>query len=183
MPKRCQWGDTDDLLMRDYHDNEWGKPCFDERKLFEMLILECAQAGLSWRTILHKREAYKLAFDNFDAEKVAGYSEDKIAELMQNRNIIRNRLKIVSAVTNAQLVLKLGSLSNFIWSYVNNTPIVNAWENHNQIPATSSLSDQINKDMKKIGFKFIGSTIIYSYLQSIGAVNDHMVWCEFRGQV
>lgn len=184
---RCAWGNAwtsckdNDVLMRDYHDNEWGKPCHDERKLFEMLTLEGAQAGLSWATILHKRENYRVAFDNWDIEKIAGYDEDKIAELLANSGIIRNRLKICSVVTNAQVVLRLGSLSDFIWSYVDDRPIINNWAQMSDIPAKTKLSDRISKDMKKLGFKFIGSTIIYSYLQAIGVVNDHVLGCDFRG--
>jgi DNA-3-methyladenine glycosylase I len=181
MTKRCPWGDSDSALMRDYHDNEWGKPCRDERRLFEMLILEGAQAGLSWNTVLNKREAYKVAFDNFDLAKVAAYDENKIAELLENPGIIRNRLKIRSAVTNAQLTLQLGSLADFIWGYVDGQPVVNAWERQEQMPATSPLSDRISKDMRKLGFKFVGSTIIYSYLQAIGVINDHLICCDFRG--
>ncbi|MDR1920653.1 MAG: DNA-3-methyladenine glycosylase I [Candidatus Adiutrix sp.] len=178
---RCPWGDASDALMRDYHDNEWGKPCRDERRLFEMLTLEGAQAGLSWRTILHKREAYKAAFDDFDVAKVAAYDESKIAALLQNPGLVRNRLKIRAAVTNAQALLRLGSLSDFIWGYVDGKPVVNAWERQEQMPATSPLSDKISRDMKKLGFKFVGGTIVYSYLQAVGVVNDHLVWCGHRG--
>ncbi|MDR1922159.1 MAG: DNA-3-methyladenine glycosylase I [Candidatus Adiutrix sp.] len=178
---RCPWGDVVDALMRDYHDNEWGKPCRDERRLFEMLTLEGAQAGLSWRTILHKREAYKAAFDDFDVAKVAAYDESKIAELLQNPGLVRNRLKIRAAVTNARALLRLGSLSDFIWGYVDGKPVVNAWERQEQLPATSPLADKISRDMKKLGFKFVGGTIVYSYLQAVGLVNDHLVWCGHRG--
>jgi DNA-3-methyladenine glycosylase I len=167
--------------MRNYHDTQWGKPCHDERELFEMLILEGAQAGLSWSCVLNKRENYCAAFDNFDVEKVAAYGEDKIAQLLQNPGIIRNRLKINAAITNARLVLRLGGLDKFLWDYVGGQPIVNHWAQQEDMPATSPLSDQISKDMKKMGFKFVGSTIIYSYMQAIGMVNDHMAWCDFRG--
>ncbi|MDR1572855.1 MAG: DNA-3-methyladenine glycosylase I [Clostridiales Family XIII bacterium] len=188
---RCPWGDTDDALMRAYHDNEWGKPCRDERKLFELLTLEGAQAGLSWATVLHKRENYRSAFDDWDIAKIAVYSEDKISELLANPGIIRNRLKIRSVVTNAQATLKLGSLAEFIWAYappcatsragtpVDGKPIVNHWERQEEMPAKTELSDRISRDMKKLGFKFVGSTIIYSFLQAIGIVNDHIVTCEF----
>jgi DNA-3-methyladenine glycosylase I len=184
---RCPWGDTwasckdTDPLMREYHDTEWGKPCRDERKLFEMLSLEGAQAGLSWATILHKRENYRAAFDDWDIAKIAAYGEDKIAELLANPGIVRNRLKIRSVVTNAQATLKLGSLSDFIWGYVDGKPIDNRLEDLSAVPAKTELSDRISRDMKKLGFKFVGSTIIYSFMQAIGVVNDHILSCEFRG--
>jgi DNA-3-methyladenine glycosylase I len=183
---RCAWGDTwisckdSDPQMREYHDTEWGKPCRDERKVFEMLTLEGAQAGLSWATILHRRENYRAAFDGWDIHKIAAYDEDKIAELLANPSIIRNRLKIRSVVTNAQATLKLGSLSSFIWGYVECEPIDNKWTQMSAIPAKTELSDRVSRDMKKLGFKFVGSTIIYSLLQAIGVVNDHIVSCEFR---
>nr|WP_278278796.1 DNA-3-methyladenine glycosylase I [Anaerobacterium chartisolvens] len=177
---RCPWADSDDELMREYHDIQWGKPCFDERTLFEMLTLEGAQAGLSWSCVLHKRENYRAAFDDWDIAKIAAYSEDKVAELLQNPGIIRNKLKIRSTIGNAQAVLKLGSLSDFIWSYVDGKPIVNAWKEQSEMPAKTELSDRISKDMKKQGFSFVGSTIIYSYLQAIGVVNDHITSCAFR---
>jgi DNA-3-methyladenine glycosylase I len=177
---RCPWGDTADDLMREYHDVQWGKPCHDERELFEMLILEGAQAGLSWSCVLNKRENYRTAFDNFDVEKVAAYDERKIAELLQNPGIIRNRLKVRSAVTNAQCVLRIGGLDGFFWNYVDGQPIINRWERQEDMPATSPLSDKISLDMKKLGFKFVGSTIVYSYLQAVGIINDHMIWCDFR---
>jgi DNA-3-methyladenine glycosylase I len=177
---RCPWGSGGDALMREYHDSEWGKPCRDERRLFEMLTLEGAQAGLSWATILHKRENYRAAFDDWDIARIAAYGEDKISELLQNPGIVRNRLKIRSAVTNAQLTLALGSLSDFIWNYVDGKPLVNHWERQEEMPATTELSDRISRDMKKLGFKFVGSTIIYSYLQAIGVVNDHILSCELR---
>jgi DNA-3-methyladenine glycosylase I len=178
---RCAWGDTDDALMRDYHDTQWGKPCHDERALFEMLTLEGAQAGLSWATILHKRENYRVAFDNWDIAKIASYDGDKIAELLANPGIVRNKLKINSTVGNAQATLRLGSLADFIWGYVDGKPIVNEWAQMLDLPATTELSDRISRDMKKLGFKFVGSTIVYSYLQAIGVVNDHVVTCAFRG--
>lgn len=177
---RCPWGDSDDEIMQEYHDTQWGKPCFDERTLFEMLTLEGAQAGLSWSCVLHKRENYRLAFDDWDIVKIAAYGEDKIVDLLANPCIIRNKLKIRSTIVNAQAVLKLGSLSDFIWSYVDGKPIVNAWTDQREIPAKTELSDRISKDMKKKGFSFVGSTIIYSYLQAIGVVNDHIMSCAFR---
>jgi DNA-3-methyladenine glycosylase I len=178
--RRCPWGDSSDGLMRDYHDNEWGVPCHDERKLFEMLILEGAQAGLSWSCVLHKRENYREALDNWNIRKIAEYSDDKMAELLQNPGIIRNRLKIAAAKTNAQCVLRLGGLDKFLWDYVGGEPIFNHHERQEDMPATSPLSDAISRDMKKLGFKFVGSTIVYSYLQAVGIVNDHMAWCDYR---
>ena len=188
---RCPWGDVQDELMREYHDKQWGKPCFDERTLFEMLILEGAQAGLSWSCILHKRENYRAAVDNWDIAKIAAYDEHKIAELLQNSGIVRNKLKVNAAVVNAGAVLKLAgspvgdrpggnSLSDFIWNYVDGKPVVNHWREQSEMPATSPLSDKISKDMKKLGFKFVGSTIVYSYMQAIGVVNDHIESCTFK---
>ncbi len=175
---RC-FGDTP--IYIDYHDNEWGRPVHDDRKLFEMLILEGAQAGLSWITVLNKREAYRKAFDGFDPKKVALYDDKKIAELLGNAGIIRNRLKINAAVTNAKLFLDIverhGSFHHFIWEYVDNTPVVGHWERVEDIPVTTPLSDQISRDLKKMGFKFVGSTIIYSFLQAVGIVNDHIKSC------
>lgn len=177
--KRCGWSNTE--LYNDYHDHEWGRPIHDDKKLFEMLILEGMQAGLSWITILNKREAFREAFDDFDIKKISEYDESKIEELMQNEKIIRNRLKIKSAITNAKLYLKIqeehGSFDSFIWSYVNNKPIKNHFTDIIEIPASTPLSDKISKDLKKMGFKFVGSTIIYAYMQSIGLVNDHIKEC------
>ena len=175
---RC-FGDTP--LYIDYHDNEWGRPVHDDRKLFEMLILEGAQAGLSWITVLKKRETYRVAFDGFDPEKVALYDDVKIAELMSNAGIIRNRLKINAAITNAKLVLdivkKHGSFNEFIWKYVDYKPIVGHWARFEDMPITTPVSDQISRDLKKMGFKFVGSTIIYSFMQAVGIVNDHLNSC------
>ena len=175
---RC-FGNTP--LYEDYHDNEWGRPVHDDIKLFEMLILEGAQAGLSWETVLKKREAYREAFDGFDPRKVAFYDDAKIAELMTNAGIIRNRLKINAAVINAKLFLELiekhGSFDKFIWAYVNDKPIVGHWEKFEDMPATTPVSDRISKDLKKMGFKFVGSTIIYSFMQAVGMVNDHLKPC------
>lgn len=177
--KRCGWSNTE--LYNDYHDHEWGRPIHDDKKLFEMLILEGMQAGLSWITVLNKREAFREAFDNFNTKKIAKYEESKIQELMQNEKIIRNRLKIKSAITNAKLFLKIqdeyGSFDSFIWSYVDNKPIKNHFTNMSEIPASTPLSDKISKDLKKMGFKFVGSTIIYAYMQAIGLVNDHIKEC------
>ena len=181
---RCDWaiyagGDTQ--LYTEYHDNEWGRPVHDDRKLFEMLTLEGAQAGLSWITILKKRESYRKAFDNFIPEKVACYDESKFAELMENAEIVRNRLKINAAIVNAKLFLEIqakhGSFDKFIWDYVDGTPIIGRREKMEDIPATTALSDKISKDLKKLGFKFVGSTIVYAFMQATGMVNDHLTSC------
>lgn len=177
---RCSWaGDTP--IYIDYHDHEWGRPVHDDNKLFEMLILEGMQAGLSWITVLKKRAAYRKAFDGFDPKKVSLYGEAKIEELMANQGIIRNRLKINAAVTNAKAFLeaakKHGSFDQFIWSYVDYTPVIGHWESIEDVPATTPLSDQISKDLKKMGFKFVGSTIIYAFMQATGMVNDHISEC------
>lgn len=172
---------SDTPLYIDYHDNEWGRPVHDDRKLFEMLILEGAQAGLSWITVLKKREAYRVAFDNFDPAKVALYGDAKITELLGNEGIIRNRLKINAAIINARLFLDIqkqhGSFDKFIWAYVNHKPVVGCWERFDDVPITTSVSHQISKDLKKIGFKFVGPTIIYSFMQAVGMVNDHLKKC------
>ena len=178
--RRCSWA-GDVPVYVDYHDNEWGKPTHDDRMLFELLVLEGAQAGLSWLTILKKREAYREALDGFDPAKVALYDEAKVEELMTNEGIVRNRRKIDAAITNAKLFLdvtrEFGSFDAFIWDYVDGEPIVNRWKTQADVPATTPLSDRISKDLKKRGFKFVGSTIVYAYLQSIGIVNDHVVDC------
>lgn len=175
---RC-FGDTP--LYADYHDNEWGRPVHDDVKLFEMLILEGAQAGLSWITVLKKREAYREAFDGFVPNKVALCSDAKIEELMKNEGIIRNRLKINAAVNNARLFLgiieKYGSFDKFIWGYVDYKPITGHWDKIEDMPITTPISDKISKDLKKMGFKFVGSTIIYSFMQATGMVNDHFTDC------
>lgn len=177
---RCPWAGTSPIYI-DYHDNEWGRPLHDDRRLFEMLILEGMQAGLSWITILKKREAFREAFDQFDPHKVALYDDVKIQELLTNEKIIRNRLKVNAAVNNAKLFLdiaeKYGSFDAFIWSYVDGVPITNHWERIEDMPAFTPLSDKISKDLKKMGFKFAGSTIIYSFMQAIGMVNDHLTDC------
>jgi DNA-3-methyladenine glycosylase I len=168
-------------LYADYHDNEWGRPVHDDLKLFEMLILEGTQAGLSWETVLTKREAYREAFDNFDPRKVALYNDAKKEELMENAGIIRNRLKINAAMINAKLFLEIaekhGSFDKFIWAYVDNKPIVGHWVGFEDMPLTTPTSDKISKDLKKMGFKFVGSTIIYSFMQAVGMVNDHLTKC------
>ncbi|MCL2616502.1 MAG: DNA-3-methyladenine glycosylase I [Defluviitaleaceae bacterium] len=176
----CPWA-GDSAIYIDYHNNEWGRPIHDDRKLFEMLILEGMQAGLTWITVLKKRDAFREAFDGFDPCKVALYDHAKIEELMANKGIIRNRLKMNSAVTNAKLFLKVvekhGSFDKFIWGYVGYKPITGHWERIEDIPATTPVSDRISKDLKKMGFKFVGSTIIYAYMQATGMVNDHLVDC------
>ncbi|MDL2300174.1 DNA-3-methyladenine glycosylase I [Clostridiaceae bacterium OttesenSCG-928-D20] len=177
---RCGWAGEDELYCK-YHDEEWGKPLHDERRLFEMLCLEGAQAGLSWITILRKRENYRKAFDNFDIEEILKYDEKKIAELLEDSGIIRNRLKIRSVITNAEafraVQKEFGSFDKFIWGYVDNKPTKNRFQSLEEVPACTELSDRISKDLKKRGFKFIGSTIVYAYMQSIGMVNDHVSGC------
>ncbi len=178
--ERCPWC-GDDPLYTKYHDEEWGVPVHDERKHFEFLVLESAQAGLSWITILRKRENYRIAYDNFDPDKVANYSEEKINELLQNSGIVRNRRKIEASINNAKMFLNIqkefGSFDNYIWKFVNYRPVINSWESISDVPATSTLSDEVSKDLKKRGFKFLGSTIIYSHLQATGIINDHIVNC------
>lgn len=177
---RCPWCGNDALYVA-YHDKEWGVPVHDDRKLFEMLILEGMQAGLSWITILKKRESFRTAFDNFDPEKVARYDGEKIAELLENPNIIRNRLKINSAVTNAKAFLEIqtqfGSFDKFIWGFVNGKPETHFYKTLAEIPAKTPLSDEISRELKRRGFKFVGSTIVYSFMQAVGMVNDHLVSC------
>lgn len=181
--KRCAWAGNDPLYI-DYHDNEWGKPVRDDAKLFEMLILEGMQAGLSWITVLRKRDAYRKAFDGFDIDKIILYDDAKIEELMQNPGIIRNRLKINSVITNAKafkaIQKEYGSFSAFLWDYVDNKPVQNNWTEMKDMPATSELSDCISKDLKTRGFKFVGSTIIYAYMQAVSLVNDHVTDCFVR---
>ncbi len=179
--KRCEWVPPDNPLYVKYHDEEWGVPVHDDRTLFEFLVLEGAQAGLSWLTVLRKRENYRNAFDSFDPVKVAGYDEKKIETLLQDAGIIRNRLKINSAVTNARAFLDVqaeyGSFDAFIWDFTDGTPIINQWKSLKEIPAKTPLSDTISKELKKRGFKFVGSTIIYAHMQATGMVNDHTVDC------
>jgi len=178
--KRCVWA-GDDPLYQEYHDEEWGVPSYDDRHLFEMLILEGAQAGLSWITILKKRENYRQAFDGFDAKKIARYSEKKIEKLLLDPGIVRNRLKVNATVTNAKLFLEIqkdqGSFSDYIWSFVGSKPILNQWKRHEDIPVTTDESDAMSKDLKKRGFKFVGSTICYAYMQAVGMVDDHVEGC------
>lgn len=175
---RCAWCGTDPLYVR-YHDEEWGVPVYDDKKLFEFLILEGAQAGLSWITILRRREGYRKAFAGFEAGKVARFTEKKIHSLLQDTGIIRNKLKIHGAVTNAKAFLKVqeefGSFSNYQWRFVDGNPVQNAWKR--KIPATSKISDAFSKDLKARGFTFVGSTIMYAHMQAVGMVNDHLVSC------
>jgi DNA-3-methyladenine glycosylase I len=179
MKTRCVWA-TNDLSIA-YHDEEWGVPAHDDKKLFEFLILEAAQAGLSWDTVLRKRENYRAAFDDFDAEKVARYEGKKLTELLLNEGIIRNRLKIASTVQNAKSYLKIkdefGSFDSYIWQFVGGEPIVNNWKDLSEVPAKTSVSDAMSKDLKRRGFNFVGSTIMYAFMQACGLVNDHLVSC------
>ncbi|RVT78464.1 DNA-3-methyladenine glycosylase I [Flavobacterium sufflavum] len=180
---RCTWCEKDDLY-RKYHDEEWGKPVYDDATLFEFLILETFQAGLSWYTVLAKREHFRLAFDNFDYKKIANYQEDKFQELLLNPGIIRNKLKVRATTTNAQAFIKVqeefGSFSKYIWGFVNGKPIDNKLQSLKDIPATTPLSDVISKDLKKRGFKFVGSTVVYAHMQATGMVNDHVETCWTR---
>jgi len=180
MKNSCDWP-GENKLMIEYHDTEWGVPAHDDRKLFEFLLLDNAQAGLSWQTILNKRENYRKAFDNFDPAKIARYNERKITSLLNNPGIVRNRLKVQSAVTNARAFLEIqsefGSFDNYIWQFVNGATICNSWKTLKQIPATSIESDAMSKALKKRGFKFVGSTICYAFMQSAGLVNDHLIHC------
>jgi len=178
--KRCGWSTTDPLYI-DYHDNEWGIPLHDDRKLFEMLILEGFQAGLSWITILRKRENFRKAFDNFVAEKIAAYDKKKVNSLLKDEGIIRNRLKIEAAITNARTFLKVkeehGSFDNYIWKFVNYKPVKNKFNSLKEIPAQTVISDEMSKALKKDGFKFVGSTICYAFMQATGMVIDHISIC------
>jgi DNA-3-methyladenine glycosylase I len=180
MKQRCPWP-AEDTLMIKYHDKEWGTPVHNDRKLFEFLILEGFQAGLSWRTILYKRENFRKAFDNFDFNKVAKYNKRKIKSLMNDEGIIRNRLKIEGSISNAKAFLQVrkeyGTFDKYIWGFVNNKPIKNRFRSIKEIHAKTKLSDKISEDLKKRGFKFVGSTIIYAHMQATGMVNDHTVDC------
>ncbi len=185
-PSRCPWCATDPLYI-DYHDREWGVPVRDDKKMFEFLTLEAAQAGLSWLTVLKKREGYRKAFADFDAEKVARFSEAKKAKLLENPGIVRNRLKVNAAVNNAKHFLdvaeKHGSFCAFLWSFVDGRPIDNKLRKMEDYAATSKESDAISKELKRLGFKFVGSTIIYAHMQAAGLVNDHLVSCFRHGEV
>jgi DNA-3-methyladenine glycosylase I len=175
--KRCAWVPEADPDYVAYHDEEWGVPSHDERHLFEMLTLEGAQAGLSWSTILRKREGYRSAFENFDAEKVAGFTKKDVERLLADPGIVRNRLKVASTVNNAKCVLELESLDEYLWGFVGGEPIVNRWTTLAEIPAETSESKAMSKDMKKRGFRFVGPTVCYAFMQATGLVNDHVVDC------
>ena len=183
---RCGWCTSSDLYKK-YHDEEWGVPVYEDQKLFEFLILETFQAGLSWITILKKRENFRKAFDQFNYQKVAQYNDDKINELLQDQGIIRNKLKVYSAVTNAQAFIKVqdefGSFSNYIWTFTNGEPIQNNRKSLKEVPATTPLSDKISKNLKKRGFKFVGSTVMYAFMQAVGIVNDHVECCWKYGKL
>lgn len=179
-PKRCGWCEGD-ALYEAYHDNEWGVPVYDDAKIFEFLILETFQAGLSWITVLRKRENFREAFDDFDYKKIANYSEEKIQELLQNPGIIRNKLKVRATVTNAESFIKTqkeyGSFSDYIWDFVGGEPIQNELKNYKNAAATTAISEKLSKDLKKKGFKFVGPTVVYAHMQATGMVNDHEVSC------
>jgi DNA-3-methyladenine glycosylase I len=182
---RCDWA-RGELMIR-YHDEEWGVPAHDDRTLFEFLILEGAQAGLSWEMILNKRENYRAAFDGFEVELVAGYDRRKIAQLLKNDRIVRNRLKIASAVRNAQALLRVqeefGSFDRYVWQFVEGRPLVNSWKSMRQVPARTAQSDAFSKALKKRGFNFVGSTICYAFMQAVGMVDDHVVACFRHGAI
>lgn len=184
---RCPWVDLSKPDYVAYHDEEWGVPVHDDRKLFEFVVLESAQAGLSWYTILRKREGYRQAFDNFDAEKIARYDDAKVQELLTNPGIIRNRLKIQSTITNAQSFLNIqaefGSFDAYLWQFVDGKPKVNVWHTLAECPATTPESDAMAKDLKKRGFKFMGSTVCYAHMQATGMVNDHLLSCFRREEI
>ena len=182
---RCVWAGSQPHMRR-YHDREWGKPVHDDRRLFEMLLLEGAQAGLSWETVLRRREGYRRAFAGFDPVKVATFGRDKQAALLRDVGIIRNRLKIEAAVSNARAFLavqnEFGSFDRYVWQFVGGAPIVNGWKRSSDVPATSPESDRLSKDLKKRGFRFVGSTIMYAFMQAVGMVNDHTVDCFLAGK-
>lgn len=177
---RCPWCGSDELYVK-YHDEEWGVPVHEDKKHFEFLVLESAQAGLNWLTVLKKRENYRTAYDNFDPLKVSLYDDEKLEELMQNAGIIRNRKKIEASINNAKRFLEIqkefGSFDNYIWGFVDGKSVKNHWNNIKEVPATSELSDKVSKDLKNRGFKFLGTTIVYAHLQATGIINDHLVDC------
>lgn len=180
---RCGWCEKDDLY-RNYHDNEWGKPVYDDETIFEFLVLESFQAGLSWYTILSKREGFRQAFDHFDYKKIAGYPETKVKELMQNLQIVRNLLKIKATISNAKYFMEIqnefGTFSKYLWSFVDGKPLINHPKTLSDIPATTEISDTLAKDLKKRGFKFLGSTVVYAHMQATGMVNDHLENCHCK---
>lgn len=177
---RCAWCGTDELYQK-YHDEEWGKPVYDDETIFEFLVLESFQAGLSWITILRKRENFRKAFDNFDYQKIANYPDEKVEELMQDAGIIRNRLKILATISNAQKFIEtqkeFGSFSKYIWGFIGGKPIINLPKTLKDVPATTQISDKLVKDLKKRGFKFLGSTVVYAHMQATGLVDDHVTEC------
>ncbi len=179
---RCQWAENE--IFHSYHDSEWGKPVHDDKIHFEFLILEAAQAGLTWATILKRREGYKKAFANFNANKVATFTQKDVEKLMLNEEIVRNRSKIESAISNAKLFLEVqkefGSFDKYVWKFVGDKPLVNMWNGMSQVPATSNESEALSKDLKKRGFRFVGPTIMYAYMQAVGLINDHQVNCFAR---
>ncbi|MDB5812281.1 MAG: DNA-3-methyladenine glycosylase [Betaproteobacteria bacterium] len=181
MTKRCAWADSSPLMAR-YHDTEWGVPVHNDRALFEFLTLEGAQAGLSWSTILNKRKAYRAAFSNFDVKKIARFDRRKIAALMNDAGIVRNRLKIESTVTNARAFIaaqqQFGSFDRYIWQFVGGSPLVNRWRNARQVPVSTAISDSMSKDLKSRGFRFVGTTICYAFMQATGLINDHLIRCD-----
>ncbi|MBP2100224.1 DNA-3-methyladenine glycosylase I [Enterococcus rivorum] len=178
--KRCDWAMGNELEQR-YHDEEWGQEVHDDRKLFEMLILESMQAGLSWSTILKKRGTLTSAYDAFDYEKIAEYTQEKIDELLENPGIIRNKLKVYATINNAKVFMEIqkeyGSFDAYIWAYVDGKPIKNNWKELKEVPASTELSDKISKDLKKKGFKFLGTTTVYAFMQATGMVDDHLIYC------
>ena len=180
MKNRCEWAQKSEIYSN-YHDDEWGKPLHNDQKLFEFLILEGMQAGLSWITILKKRDAFRSAYENFDVQKVASFDKQKVEELMLDAGIIRNRMKIEASITNArhflEIVEEFGSFDHYIWGFVDHKPIINRWTRLSEIPAKTELSDRISADLKRRGFKFVGSTVVYSHMQATGMVNDHLVTC------
>jgi DNA-3-methyladenine glycosylase I len=183
---RCGWCEKDDLY-RKYHDEEWGKPVYDDETIFEFLVLESFQAGLSWYTILAKRENFRKSFDRFDYKKIAKYSEKKVEELMQNSGIIRNRQKILATISNAQKFMEVqkefGSFSKYIWGFVGGKPVINHFKTLKEVPATTEISDALAKDLKKRGFKFLGTTVVYAHIQATGMVNDHILDCHKRQEL
>ncbi len=186
MKKRCKWVEGQPEIYKKYHDEQWGVPVHDDRLLFAKLVLDGAQAGLSWLTILKRRDGYYKAFDNFHIKTVAAYNDEKIKSLMQDKGIIRNKLKIESAVKNAKVIIRIqeeyGSFDNYLWDFVNNKPIINTFRDMSELPAKTPLSEEISKDMKKRGMNFVGPTIIYAFMQAIGMVNDHTYDC-FRYKI
>jgi DNA-3-methyladenine glycosylase I len=181
---RCSWCGTDELYVK-YHDEEWGVPVHDDKKHFEFLLLESAQAGLSWLTVLRKRENYRLAYDGFDVLKISNYDDEKFDELLSDKGIIRNKLKIRASINNAKCFIKIqeefGSFDKYIWSFTNSRPVINSWDSISEVPASSELSDNVSKDLKARGFKFVGTTIIYAHLQATGIINDHIKSCFRHG--